>query len=175
MQPDHATPSHWNSLSQNWFRPPMNPSPFFPISGLHSDSTSNMSRLSEQMIHNPSGDKPISRMPAHLNPSAIPSLPSNYLPTVNGYYSLSPASQDALTSRPIPYRVVEHGAIGAVDAERDYLNQLFEKPKAAGGTGGEIFKHTSSFIDRLLISDMVNLIFLFRNSFIHHLSLKAII
>jgi len=94
-----------------------------------------MSRLSEQMIHNPSGDKPISRMPAHLNPSAIPSLPSNYLPTVNGYYSLSPASQDALTSRPIPYRVVEHGAIGAVDAERDYLNQLFEKPKAAGGTG----------------------------------------
>lgn len=149
MQPDHAPPSHWDSLSQNWFCPPMNASPFYSVPGLHPDSTINMNRLSEQAIRGPSGDKPTSRMPPHLNPCAIPSsLPSNYLPSVNGYYSVNPGRQDVMAPRPSPYRLIGNGTAGSEDVERDRMKQLFEKPMS-GATGGTALTSAPSFIDRL--------------------------
>lgn len=142
MQPDHASSSHWSSFSQNWFRPPMNSSAFFPMPGLDSDPARNMTHLPEQMIRNASSDQPSPRMPPHLSPCTLPSsVTSSFLPpvTVSGYYSLSPEHQDVSASKPSPYRVIEHGAVGTMDLERDYLNHLFKKSKS-GASGGKIHR-----------------------------------
>lgn len=136
MQPtDHTATSPWSSLSQNWFRPTMN-SPFYAVQGMSPDSTRNINRLTEHMMHSPAaGERPTSRMPQHLN--ALPhTFTSSYYPSVNSYYSISPGCQEVGT-RTNPYHVLEHGGAGAADVER--LNQLFEKTKTGGvvGTTGE--------------------------------------
>ena len=138
MQPDHTPPSHWSPISQNWFRSPLNSSSFYAVPGLPSDSTRNMGRLSEHIMHNTTAcDKPSSRMPPHLNPCTLPqSFPSSHFPSVNNYYSLGPGCQDVIASRTNPYRAAEHGAVGAPDMER--FNQLFEKNKSAGATAGKV-------------------------------------
>lgn len=129
MQPDHAAPTHWNSSSQSWFPPSMNSHPFFPMPGFHSDPSREISSLPEHTIHNPSGEF---RIPPHQSPCAMQSsLSPNYPTPINGYYSLSPGSQNVMASRPNPHRshVFQHGVVNAVDLEQDYLSQLFEKTK----------------------------------------------
>jgi len=122
MQPDYNSSSHWSSLSQNWFYPPISSSPYFAIPpSLHPDSMKNTSRFSEQMLHNPPGDKPATRSP-HLNPCLSPSYPaSNYALGARGssYYSRNPLRQDVLLTD--PYRLVERGAISP------HFNQMFER------------------------------------------------
>ncbi|CAH3029131.1 unnamed protein product [Porites evermanni] len=132
MQPtDHTASSPWSSLSQNWFRPTMNSS-FYAVQGMSPDSSRNINRLTEHMMHSPTaGERPTSRMPQHLN--ALPhTFTSSYYPSVNSYYSISPGCQEVGT-RTNPYHVLEHGGAGAADVER--LNQLFEKTKTGGVVG----------------------------------------
>lgn len=122
MQPDYNSSSHWPSLSQNWFYPPISSSPYFTMPpSLHPDSMKSTSRFSEQMLHNPPGDKPTTRSP-HLSPCLSPSFPaSNYPLAARGssYYSRNPLRQDVLLTD--PYRLVERGTINP------HFNQMFER------------------------------------------------
>ena len=122
MQPDYNSSSHWPSLSQNWFYPPISSSPYFGLPpSLHPDSIKNTSRFSEQMLHSPPGDKPATRS-SHLNPCLSPSHPSsNYSLAARGssYYSRNPLRQDVLLTD--PYRLVERGTISP------HFNQMFER------------------------------------------------
>jgi len=88
---------------------------------LHPDSMKSTSRFSEQMLHNPPGDKPAPRSP-HLSPCLSPSFPaSNYPLAARGssYYSRNPLRQDVLLTD--PYRLVERGTINP------HFNQMFER------------------------------------------------
>ena len=115
MQPDFTTLSHWPPLSQNcWFYPPSGSPPYFAMPELHPDTMRSAGRYSEQMVHNPSGEKPATRMP-HLGSyrGLSPSYPSptSYLPShSNSFYpARSPLHQDLLPSATEPFRLLERG------------------------------------------------------------------
>lgn len=122
MQRECNSSSHWPSLSQNWFYPQISSSPYFAMPpGLHPETMKNTSHFSEQMLHNPPGDKPATRTP-HLNPCLSPSYAaSNYPLAARGssYYSRNPLRQDVLLTD--PYRLVERGTISP------HFNQMFER------------------------------------------------
>lgn len=137
MQPDYPASSPWNSLAQNWARASVASSPFQAAPGLQSEAARAISSATSQP-QNSLGDS--SRIQSQQSACAIPTaLPSNCVQSMENYYCFqSCQSQDVISFRQNPYRVVDYEARIFGPTELDCRQHLLETSNRSGETLGKL-------------------------------------
>ena len=139
MQPDYPA-SPWNSLTQNWSRASVASSPFQPVPGLQSEAARAICTASStRESQNSFGDSLL--IQSQQGACAIPTaLPLNYVqPMENHYCFQNSQSQDVISLRQNPYRVVDHEARIFGPTDLDFRQHLLET-RASNRSGETLSK-----------------------------------
>ena len=130
MQPDYPASSPWNSLTQNWARA--------SVPGLQSEAARAILSSSTLQSQNSLGDS--SRIQSQQSACAIPTaLPSNYVQSMENYHCFqSLQTQEVISFRQNPYRVVDYEARIFGPTELDCRQHLLETSNRSGETLGKL-------------------------------------